>query len=294
MRGVLIGGDRAGLPTGLFTRTAGLLLVVAALTMLFSDVATAGEPSSAPLVFAGSGTNLAITRLLVEAFGQRHPQVNIQIPKRIGSTGAIRAVAERAVTVGLISRPLRGGESGLGLIVLPYAKTAVVIGVHPTFPEDGITFEELLQIYRGTKSRWKNGREIVVLTREPGDSSLEVLGRAIPGFKAAYAESQQAKRWTTLLTDQEMHRVLAETPYAIGLSDLGSMVVEKLAIKALNVNGIPPTPENARSGKYPLIKTLSFAFFEGTLPAGAKSLLEFVRSRQGEKIIREKGYLPAR
>jgi phosphate transport system substrate-binding protein len=271
-----------------------VFLAVAALTMLFADVATAGDPSPAPLVFAGSGTNLAITRLLVEAFRQEHPQVNIQVPASIGSTGAIRAAAERAVTVGLISRPLRGGESGLGLTVLPYAKTAVVIGVHPTVPDDGVTFEDLLQIYRGTKSRWKNGREIVVLTREPGDSSLEVLGRAIPGFEAAYAESQRAKRWTTLLTDQEMHKVLAETPYAIGLSDLGAITVERLPIKALNVNGIPPTAENARSGKYPLIKTLSFAFFEGTLPAGAKTFLEFVRSRQGEKIIRDKGYLPAR
>lgn len=294
MRGVLIGGYRAGFPAGLFTRTAGLLLAVATMTMPFPDVATAGERSSGPLVFAGSGTNLPITRLLAEAFERDHPRIKIEIPASIGSTGGIRAAAERAVAVGLISRPLRERESGLGLAVLPYAKTAVVIGVHPTVLEDGVTFEDLLQIYRGTKSRWKDGREIIVLTREPGDSSLEVLGREIPGFEAAYAESQRAKRWTTLYTDQEMQKVLARTPYAIGLSDLGAIIVEKLPIKALSVNGVPPTPENVRLGRYPLVKTLSFVFFESALPAGAKAFLEFVRSRQGQKILREKGYLPAR
>jgi phosphate transport system substrate-binding protein len=257
-----------------------------------SGSASAGEAPSGPLVFAGSGSNLPITRLLADAFRRVRPDIKIEVPASIGSTGGVRAAADGAITVGLLSRPLREQERGLGLTVVPFARTAVVIGAHPSVADDGISFEDLVQIYRGTKSRWRDGREIIVLTREPGDSSIEVLERVVPGFKQAYAESQSTKRWITLLTDQEMNRLMARTPYAIGLSDMGAITVERLAIKVLKIGGVLPTPETVLSGRYPLVKSLSFAFLKERLPAGAKAFLDFVRSKDGGKILRANGYAP--
>ncbi|MBI4590699.1 MAG: substrate-binding domain-containing protein [Candidatus Rokubacteria bacterium] len=194
----------------------------------------------------------------------------------------------------MISRPLREPEKGLGLTVLPYARTAAIIGAHPTVTDDRITFEERLQIYKGTKTRWSDGREIIVLTREPGDTSIEVLEREIPGFAPAYAESHKAKRWTTLYTDQGMNRVLARTPYAIGFSDMGTITAERLPIKVLKMNGVLPTPENVLSGRFPLVKRLAFVFLKDKLPDGAKAFLDFVRSSEGGKVLRASGYLPAK
>jgi hypothetical protein len=42
---------------------------------LLSLPAWAGEAPPSPLIFAGSGTNLTITRLLVEAYTRLHPAV---------------------------------------------------------------------------------------------------------------------------------------------------------------------------------------------------------------------------
>ncbi len=272
-------------------RGPGGSFAVAVLVLAVSALARAGEAPARPLVFAGSGTNLSITRALTDAFRRLHPEINIEIPASIGSLGGIRAAAEGAIAVGLISRPLMAEEKALGLTVVPYARTAVVIGVHPSVADDGITFDDLVQIYRGTKTRWKDGREIVVLARELEDSSIEVLGREVPGFKNAYAESQRVKRWITLFTYQENLRVLVRTPYAIGFADLGAITVERLPIKALRINGVPPTPETVASGNYPLVKTLAFVFRRDTLPAGAKAFLGFVRSRDGEKVLKANGYL---
>ena len=119
-----------------------------------------------------------------------------------------------------------------------------------------------------------------------------MLEREVPGFREAYAESQKANRWTTLLTDQEMNQVLAKTPSAIGLSDMGAITAEKLPIKALKINGVRPTPENVLSGRYPPVKTLAFVLRNDKLPAEAKAFLEFVRSREGRKILRANGYVP--
>lgn len=243
------------------------------------------------LVFAGSGTNLPIIRVLARAFQRSHPGITIEVPASIGSSSGIQAAADGAIAIGLISRPLKENEQGLGLEVRTFARTPMIIGVHPSVAEDSITFEELLDIYRGEKGKWKDGREIIVLTREPGDSSIEALIKGVPGFKGVYEESRLAKRWTIINKDLTMNETLAKTPSAIGLSDLGAVTIERHAIKPLKVNGVAATLGNLAGGRYPLYKTLSFVYRKDKLPAGARSFIDYVRSRAGEKILKANGYL---
>ena len=184
--------------------------------------------SSGSLVFAGSGSNLPITRKLVRAYNRSHGGIRIDIPASIGSTGAIRAVADGAIALGLVSRPLLGDEKKLGLAVERYALTATVIGVHPGVVDDTITFQELVDVYRGTKNRWKDGKAIIVLTREPGDSTIDILENGVPGFRTAFRESQRARRWLVIYSDQEMNRHLESTPYGIGFSDSGAITADRL------------------------------------------------------------------
>ena len=272
---------------------SGKLLMVAVTASVLLLRAWAGEPPSGHLVIAGSGTALPSIRPLAEAFGRVHPDNKISIPHSLGSTGGIRAVADGAITVGLTSRPLRGLEKKWGLTVLPYARTVVVIAAHPSVAEDAITSDELVQIYKGRKSRWRDGREIIVLTREPGNSSLLVLEQEVPGFREAYDEGVRAERWAIMYTYEEMIEALARTPYAIGLADMGAITSQRLPIKGLKFNGVLPTPENVLSGRYPLVKTMAFVFLKDKLPAGAEAFMTFVRSREGKKILRANGYLPA-
>lgn len=244
------------------------------------------------MTFAGSGSNLYITRLLAEGFQKKHPKYQIEIPPSIGSPGGIRAAADGAIDLGLISRPLKDNEKHLGLVPVVYAKTGIVIGVNQSVADRAITYEEFVNIYRGTKNKWKNGADIIVLTREPDDSTIAVLFQKIPGFKQAYDESQRAGRWNTVLTDQDMNRLLGQTGNAVGLSDVGAMITAKLPIKALSVNGVEPTPANVRSGKYPLAKELAYVYRKDRLSQGVKEFIAFVKSAEGERILLKNGYVP--
>jgi phosphate transport system substrate-binding protein len=278
----------------------GLKLVVT----LISSVAVCSLPSIAraqtsqqqsvppKLIAAGSGVNLGITRLLAEAFMKDHPDITIEIPASIGSKGAISAVADGAISFGLLSRSLKEEEKAPGLVARSYARVPIVVGVHPTVVDDNITSQELVDIYRGTKTRWKDGKEIIVQTREPFDSGIQALEREIPGFKQAHAESHQAKRWSVTFTDQDSNQALSTTRYAIGFSDLGMIATEHLSIKVLKLNGILPSPESVQTGQYPLSRDLSFLYREDTLTEGAKAFLDFVRSEVGVEIMRSNGYLP--
>lgn len=296
----LMDHGRPGIPRAVVaspTRRHGVILAVLCIAAgawpALHPRAHAAEVPPGQLVFAGTGSGLAVTRRLAQAFGRHHPGITITVPSSIGSTGGIRAVADGAITVALISRPVREPEKVLGLTVVPFARTAVAIAVHPSVVDDDITFGDFVKIYEGKKTRWRDGHEIIVLTRQPDDAVTQELSQKVPGFEGAHAESQKARRWTMLFTDQDMNGTLAKTPFAIGFAALGTVTAERLAVKALSLNGVRPTYENVKSGRYPLHLTLSFAFAPPRLPEAARVFLDFVRSTKSHEILRAEGFVPA-
>ena len=248
--------------------------------------------AAAPVIVAGSGSNLAATHALADAYKQRNPGMDVQVPPSIGSTGGVRAVADGSIAVGLVSRPLTESERELGLTVVPYARTAIVLGAHPTVADESITPADLVEIYAGRKTKWSDGHDIVVLTRQPNDSSIEVLQATVPGFKPVYLESQQARRWATMFTDREMDLALMRTPYAIGLVDMGAISAGHLAIKPLKVNGVAPTAAEVRAGRYTLVKALSFVVDPRRKSPEAQRFIDFSLSKEGATVLATIGYLP--
>jgi len=273
-------------------------LLLAALVLLSSFVVpgarnTMAQQAPETLIFAGCDANIPLTRLLARAFMQRHPEVSIQL-ETVGSTNGVALTAAGAVQIGLVSRRLRASEEGLGLAFRPYAMTAVIIGADPDVPDVTLAATDLLSFYRGMKHQWASGREIVLLTREEGDSSIVSLKESLPGFADAYAAESHPRHWTVLYSEPAMHEALLTVPFALGLSDLGTITIERLPIRALSIDGIAPTLENIASGRYPFTKTLGLVWHEDTLPDSARAFVEFVQSDDGAGILTSHGYLPVR
>jgi len=273
-------------------------LLLAALVLLSSFVVPGARNAMAQqapetLIFAGCDANIPLTRLLARAFMQRHPEVSIQL-ETVGSTNGVALTAAGAVQIGLVSRRLRASEEGLGLAFRPYAMTAVIIGADPDVPDVTLAATDLLSFYRGMKHQWASGREIVLLTREEGDSSIVSLKESLPGFADAYAAESHPRHWTVLYSEPAMHEALLTVPFALGLSDLGTITIERLPIRALSIDGIAPTLENITSGRYPFTKTLGLVWHEDTLPDSGQAFVEFVQSDDGAGILTSHGYLPVR
>lgn len=267
------------------------ILTILVVIIALASNALSAEKFQEQIVFAGAGSNLPITRLLATEFMKSHPGVSIEVPDSIGSAGGIKAVSEGAVTVGLAAREANSGEKKSGLTFLPYARTIIVMGAHPSVKDDNISFDDLNRIYRGEKNRWTDGKNIIVLTRDDKESSIEVMYRVIPGFNEVHADSLKARRWSTAFTDQDMNRMIVSTPFALGITDSGAVRTEQLKIKILRVNGIEPLAANVINGKYPLVKTLYFVFRKDNLNENAKAFMEFTRSDRGQKILKRNGYM---
>jgi phosphate transport system substrate-binding protein len=282
----------SNIPRGFVAIGLAALLIAAVAVLGLPAGAARGDSESNTLVLAGCGSNAPILRVLTEAFRERHPDVSVDV-WAIGSTNGIWMVAAGAFPVGLVSRPLTESELGLGLTVVPYARTPLVFAAHPTVSDDDLSVRELLAIQRGSQRRWRSGHEVVLVTREEGDGSIQLLRSTVPGFDRAYSEGRLTAGWMVAYSEQQMHRTLVGVPYALGLSDLGTLKIERLPLKALAVNGVPPTLENLASGKYPFVKTLAFVFRPDRLPIWGARFLEFVESRDRQRILALNGYLPA-
>ncbi|PKM81620.1 MAG: hypothetical protein CVU89_09000 [Firmicutes bacterium HGW-Firmicutes-14] len=243
------------------------------------------------LAVGGSGTNIPITRLLAEVFMEKNPDIKIEIPESLGSTGGIRSVNEGIIDIGMVSRELFPGEKNPELRYIPYAKVLIAFAVNGDLDIAGLSSQQLVGIYSGKISNWKAAggpdENITVLTREETDSSRLIWNSYIKGF----SELDISKEAVLLTTDQAMNEAISSIENSIGWTDLGAKILGGYNIRLLTLDGAEPTNEMAASGKYPFIKELAFVL-KGEPDDKVSRFIDFVTGPQGTKILMENGYMP--
>ncbi len=244
------------------------------------------------LRLAGSGSNLPVTNELANAFVARRPWLNVRVHESIGSGGGIQATLDRSIDIGLISRSLNAKEEGQGLVVIPYARVAVIVAAHPSVPLRKVTRQQLLDIFSGRETFWADGSPVELLKREPGDSSHLAMYAMVPELEAIDAATWDSDWGRKVTTDRAMQEALVSTPGAIGLFDQGQTVSQGLSISVLEFEGLRPNEESLRNGSYPIYKDLSFVLPGGEPDELTMAFIAFVFSREGQELIRSNGYVP--
>ncbi len=269
-----------------------ILIVCLAVTgLVFARPLQARESGAEEFVFGGSGTNTLLTEVLVKAFRGKHPGVRIKVLSSIGSSGGIRGVHQGKIALGLVTRPFRGIEQTWGLKALRYARTIIVFGANPAVTDDDLSAKDVVDIYTGKRNKWSDGGRIVVLAREEGDSSAEVLMKAVAGFKDALENAWRSGIWRVEYRDGDCNASIVRLRNALGWTDLGSIRLGNHKIKPLKFNGVAPSEESLLSGKYPFYKDLAFVYRE-PVPEPILEFMAFVRSAEGTELIRKNGYIP--
>lgn len=251
---------------------------------LLAPAAGHRRDTDAGLSLAGSGSNLALTRRLLEAFAEQRPDIPALLHDSIGSGGGVRAVRDGAIDIGLISRKPKPGESG-DLWVIPYARTTVVLVAHPSVPERPPTLAQIADLFAGKQTTFENGLSAVVLLREPGDSSHAALERAWPEFATASRAAYIERRFRVLFSDQALLRAVADTPGAVGLSDQGQVRLAAPGLRAFELHG------GLDGQGAPVDKDLAFVVRKQP-SSPVRAFLEFVFGADGRRVIEEAGYEP--
>lgn len=258
---------------------------VAMLALGFCGFASA---AAVELRIGGTGNALGTIRLLADAFGRSNPQSTLTVLDSIGTSGGIKAVAKKAIDIGLSSRPLTDEESRSGLVAVEYARSPTVFAVPERSKVTAITVRQVADIYGGRTPTWPDGTPVRPVMRQSGDDNTRQIRQLSPDIEKALTAAEQRPGLAFATTDQEAADKMEGTPGSIGVTTLALIRSEKRKLRALVLDGVEPTPEAANAGRYPMIKRFFFITAKESAPA-IREFLGFVQSAQGRRILEQSG-----
>jgi phosphate transport system substrate-binding protein len=242
---------------------------------------------------SGSTTLGPIADAFAGLLREQNPDIKYSV-KKVGSGDGAAALIASTCDIAIMSRPLKAEEYAKAVEngVFPMHHVAALDGlaviVHPSNKVDGLSIQQVRNIYTGEIANWKDlgGADlpIVVLSRDTLSGTYETFTRLVmngqkPGAGIEYIN-----------VSPQFHERVSTTPGAIAYCGLA--FVDK-KVKAMKINGVAPSAATCRYGKYPIARRLYFVT-NGPPPLGAP-LHEFINLRltqSGQELIEQKGFIP--
>lgn len=271
-------------------RKAITVLAILSLVVFLDIAAPRVVPAEEAIKIGGVGSALGTMKMLASAYEKSHPGIRVAVMSSIGSKGALKAVPEGAIDIGLLAISVKEEELRPGLSVLEYARTPSVYVTRNNINMDGLTTEEIIRIYRGDMRRWPGGEKIRLIMRRADDTDTNIIKGISPGVADALYMALSRRGLVKALTDQDNLDLVERTPGGLGFTTLTQVMAEKRRVKILSFNGVFPGVKTLADRTYPLSKTFSM-LTKRTQSEKVRRFIDFVRSKAGAGILRETGNL---
>lgn len=252
------------------------------------DTQTAGADLSGSISMSGSTSMEKLANAVAESFMAKYPGVTVTA-EFTGSSAGIESVLAGTCDIGNSSRNLKDEELANGAVENIVAIDGIAVVVDPSNTVTGLTRDQLISIYTGETTNWKDvggaDMPIVVVGREAGSGTRgafeEILGIE---DSCAYANELDS-------TGSVMAKV-ASTPGAIGYVSLD--VVDDTVV-ALALDGTEATAENIKAGNYFLSRPFVMAT-KGEISEQSETvqaLFDYLKSDEGKELIQSVGLIVA-
>lgn len=226
----------------------------------------------------GSGSAMGSMRALAEAFQKTHPNFQYELLPNAGSSGGIKAVVNGVLQIGLITRHPFAKEKPNDLQVLEYGRTPLIFITNKPNVK-GLKYSEITDIYAGRLNKWPDGQPVRLVLRPLKDADTLIFAKSSPEMNAALDAAHQRKGLTVAITADEAIEIVSRVP--------GSLCSSTLA-----VDGVEPTLENLKNGRYPYYKPLYLTYDAAKSTALVNRFVEFVRSPQAQGLLAKWGSAP--
>ncbi len=229
----------------LFTAITGSILLATA-TLSFATDKT-------EITFAGSSTIMPIMESLGPVFKENGIELVIQGG---GSSAGIKAVRDGMADIAMVSRSLTKSEQKK-YDNFAFAGDLVVVIVHQSNNLDDVDDKTIKDIYSGKEPKWSNGKNVTVIAKENGRATQVVFEKNFNLF------GQVTPKAVIIGANGQAIASVENDPGAIAYVSFNSAVAAKekgSAIKILSLNGVKPSTDTVKSGKYKLARDLNLVF----------------------------------
>jgi phosphate transport system substrate-binding protein len=261
------------------------------IALLCSAAPGCSKNEKAVIKIAGSTTILPFMTRVSQYYSGKG-----EIELRVNSCGSLKGVEgllAKECDVAMCSSPITpeilaaAASAGIEIRGFPFAYDLIVPIVHPSNPVKNLSLDQLAAIYQGTVDSWADvggeSGKIDVVARAPSSGTREV-------WKQAVLKSTSGKEgWAIQDSNSGVLAYVAQNPGAIGYI---SVAILNHEVKALSVDGVAPTIDNAKAGRYPISRELVLYVDHIDLPYPVKSLIVFVLSSHGQQLVRESAFIP--
>lgn len=265
----------------------GLLLLLTACRSATLPLAT---PTPAPVVtpqvleIACSETLEPTLMALAAAYQRENPAVQPVVIAR-ADTLALDALEQAdADLIALTWTPTQWPET---LWRAPFARDGLAIVVHPQNGLPGLTLEQLRQLFQGQVENWDSWGGLPgvpqLVSREEAAGEFQFFQRGV------MRESRVALTALLAPTSNAVLELVGGDPLAVGYISAAHINSD---VRALAIEGVPPTKETLMAEVYPLTYTLYLAT-RGEPEGAARDFIQWVLSAKGQGLVTTQGLLPA-
>jgi phosphate transport system substrate-binding protein len=252
-----------------------------------------GFASAEKIILDGSSGMLPLASALAKVYQEKSRDPELELGKGLGTGARLRALAEGKIQIALASHGIEPKEIQQGnLKVIQIAKGGIVFAVNGAAMSN-ITEEQICDVYSGKITDWQalgaSQAAIVVMTRPATEVDSEVIREKIGCFKnLKVTENAQVME-----RGGDMAKGLSSTINAIGMTSMTVVEQSKGKLKALLLNGVAPSAENVKGGRYFLSRDFYFVV-KGEPTPSVRKFLDFVLSAEGDRVITANGAIPMR
>ncbi len=235
---------------------------------------------------AGGTAHIPVMKEAAKRIMTSNPKVRISIAGG-GSGVGVQKVGEGLVAIGNTGRALSKEEAAkYGLKSFPFAIDGVAVAVNAKNTVGALKTSQIQDIFAGKITNWKNvgGRNapIHLFTRDEASGTRAVF------WKKLLKKGPIAKHANVVPSNGAMKVAIDRDPNAIGYLGIGHV---DSTIKAVDLDGVQPTQENAQKGAYPIVRKL-YMNTKGEPGGLAKTFIGYIKSPEGSEIVKKCGYIP--
>ena len=235
---------------------------------------------------AGGTAHIPVMKEAAKRVMQTNREIQISVAGG-GSGVGVQKVGEGLVDIGNTGRALSDAEvAKYGLKSFAFALDGVAVVVNPKNAVGALSSAQVRDIFAGKLTNWKDvgGRDAAIhlYTRDEASGTREVFWEILLK-KGTIVESANVTA-----SNGAMKSAVAGDVDGIGYDSIGFI---DDSVKAPTLDGVAPTQDNARSGKYPVVRKL-YMNTKGAPQGLTAAFIDYVRGADGEKITQAAGYLP--